>query len=164
MEVLSIIGLVGNIVQFVDFSSKLIAKTTKLYRSNEDALAENIDVETATSHLVLLNNKIKDAATITSDDVLRRLCESCKSTADELLALLNNIKVDSKQGKFKSVWKALRNVWSKEQISELEGRLARFREELHLHIVVDLRYASILLDNNYANQTYCIESRSCDLC
>jgi hypothetical protein len=164
MEVLSIIGLVGNIVQFIDFSSKLIAETTKLYRSNENALAENIDVETATSHLVLLNNKIKDAATITSDDVLRRLCESCQSTADELLAVLNNIKVDSKQGRWKSIWKALRNVWSKEQISELEGRLERFRKELHLHIVVDLRYVSMLSDKNYANQIYGIESGSCDLC
>jgi hypothetical protein len=113
---------------------------------------------------VLLNNKIKDAATITSDDVLRRLCESCQSTADELLAVLNNIKVDSKQGRWKSIWKALRNVWSKEQISELEGRLERFRKELHLHIVVDLRYVSMLSDKNYANQIYGIESGSCDLC
>jgi Fibronectin type III-like domain len=52
METLAIVGLIGNVVQFVDFSGKLIAKSTELYRSSEGALAENIDVETATNHLL----------------------------------------------------------------------------------------------------------------
>jgi len=97
METLAIISLVGNVVQFVDFSGKLIAKSTELYRSHEGALAENINVETATNYLVLISNKIKDAATIASDDALKRLCESCKSTADKLLAALDKVKVNSKQ-------------------------------------------------------------------
>jgi hypothetical protein len=139
METLAVISLVGNVVQFVDFSCKLVAKSTELYRSSEGALAENIDTETATNHLVLLSNKIKDAATIASDDALRRICESCKSIADELLATLNKVKVNGKQERWKSIRKALRSVWSKEQIRELEGRLARFRQELNLHVIVDLR-------------------------
>ena len=139
METLAIIGLTGNAVQLVDFSSKLIAKSTELYRSSEGALAENIDVETATNHLLLLNNKLKDAATATGDNALKRLCESCKSTADELLAALNKVKVNGKQDRWKSIRKALRSVWSKEKIRELEGRLARFRDELNLHTIVGLR-------------------------
>jgi hypothetical protein len=67
METLAIIGLVGNIVQFVVFSGKLISKSTELYRSSEGALAEHIDIETVTSHLVLLNSKLKDAATTSGD-------------------------------------------------------------------------------------------------
>jgi chromosomal replication initiation ATPase DnaA len=153
METLAIISLVGNVIQFVDFSGKLISKSTELYRSNEGVLVENIDVETATTHLVLLNNKIKDAATTASDDALRRLCESCQSTADELLAALERLKLSSKQDRWKSIRKALRNVWSKEQIRELEGRLARFREELNLHVIVDLRCVGIWPSNNYADFT-----------
>ena len=57
MEPLTIIRLVGNIVQFVDFSGKLISKSTELYRSGEGALAENIDTETATTHLVWLKQQ-----------------------------------------------------------------------------------------------------------
>ena len=139
MEAFAIIGLVGNVVQFIDFSGKLIAKSTELCQSNEGALAENIDTEMATNHLVLLNNKLKDTATTTSDDALKRLCESCKSTADELLAALNKVRVSGKQDRWKTIRKALRSVLSKEKIRELEGRLARFREELNLHVVVDLR-------------------------
>lgn len=164
MEALAIIGLIANVVQFVDFSGRLIAKTTELYRSSEGALAENIDAEMATNHLVMLNNKINGAATITNNNALKRLCESCKSTADELLAALNKVKVDGKQHRWTSIRKALRNMWNKKQICELEARLARFREELNLHIVVDLRCVDILPGNNNANQTYGIGSRSCDLC
>ena len=144
MEAFAIIGLVGNIVQFVDFSSKLLTKSTELYQSNEGALAENIDTEIATNDLVLLNNKLKDAATTTSDDALKRLCESCKSTANELLAALNKVRVNGKQNRWKTIRQALRSVWSKEKIRELEGRLARFREELNLHVVVNIRCVSTL--------------------
>ena len=164
METLAIIGLIGNVVQFIDFSGKLIAKLTELYRSSDGALAENIDAETATNHLALLNNKLKDAATGTSDDALKSLCESCKFTTDKLLAALNKVKVNGKQDRWKSIRKALQSVWSKEEIRELEGRLARFRQELNLHLIMDLRCICILLGNNCANQTCYTGSKSRDLC
>lgn len=148
METLAIVSLVGNVVQFVDFSSKLIAKSTELYRSSEGALAENIDAETAARHLVLINNKIQATVTAVSDEALKRLCESCRTTADELLAALDKVKVNGKQGRWKSTRKALRSVWTKEKIRELEGRLAKFKEELNLHIVVDLRYVDIFLNQS----------------
>lgn len=148
METLAIVSLVGNVVQFVDFSSKLIAKSTELYRSSEGALAENIDAETAAKHLVLINNKIQATVTAVSDEALKRLCESCRTTADELLAALDKVKVNGKQGRWKSTRKALRSVWTKEKIRELEGRLAKFKEELNLHIVVDLRYVDIFLNQS----------------
>jgi hypothetical protein len=139
METLAIIGLVGNIVQFLDFSGKLISKSTELYRSSEGALAEHIDVETVTNHLVLLNGKLKNAATTTGDGALESLCISCGTAADKLLAALDKVKVKDKQHKWKSITKALRSVWSKEEIEDLERRLARLREELNFHVVVDLR-------------------------
>ena len=163
MEALAIFSLVGNVVQFVEFSSKLIAKSTELYRSSEGALGENIEVEAATNHLVLLNSKIKDSATTTSDDALDRLCESCNSAADELLAALDKVKVKGKQNRWKSIRKALRSVWSKEQIRELEGRLAKLREELNLHVLVDLRCVSVFSCNNNADYTWGIGNKSCEL-
>jgi N-terminal domain on NACHT_NTPase and P-loop NTPases len=139
MDILATIGLVGNIVQFVDFGSKLVSKSAKLYRSSEGALEENIDTETATNHLLLLNDKLKDAATSTGDTTLKDLCEACHTVARELLEALDKVKVKGKQQKWKSIRKALRSVWSKEDIEELERRLAKLRTELNLHVVVDLK-------------------------
>lgn len=141
METLAIIGLVGNVVQLVDFSAKLVLKSAELYQSSEGALAKNSDIETAINHLVLLNNNLKDAATTTSDSALQGICKSCGTTADQLLAVLDEVNVKVKQGKWKSIRKALRSVWRKEEIQELGRRLERFREELNLHVIVDLRWA-----------------------
>lgn len=146
----AIIGLVGNIVQFVDFSGKLISKSTELYRSSEGALAEHIDIEAAANHLVVLNSKLKDAATTTGDGALESLCISCSTAADNLLAALDKVKVKDKQHKWKSIRKALKSIWSKQEIEDLERQLARFREELSFHIVVDLRWERMLLRISYA--------------
>jgi hypothetical protein len=100
---------------------------------------ENTYTETATNRLILLNDKLKDAVTCTSNRTLRDLCESCNTVARELLVALDKVKVRGEQRKWKSVRKALRSVWSKEDVEGLEQRLARFREELSLHVTVDLR-------------------------
>ena len=139
MEILAAIALVGNIIQFVDFSSTLVSRMVQLYQSDKGALAENIDVETATNHLVLLNNKLEDSATATGDGPLQNLCRSCSATAEELLATLDKLKVKGKQQTWESIRKALRSMRSKEEINKLERQLERFRQELTLHIAADLR-------------------------
>lgn len=139
MDPLSTIGLVGNIVQFVDFGSKLISKSVELYQSTEGALDENLGAETATNHLKDLNEKLKNDAKSTGDTTLKDLCEACDQVARELLEALDKVKVKGKHEKWKSIRKALRSVWSKEHIEELEQRLARLRAELNLHLIVDLR-------------------------
>jgi hypothetical protein len=162
METLAIIALVGNIVQFVDFTGKLILKSTELYQSGEGTFAENVDTETATNHLALLNNQLKDAAAITGDGTLASLCKSCGTAADELLATLDKVKV--KQDKRKSIRKVLQSVWSNEKIEELERRLARFKEELNLHITVDLRFLRTILSVSFANYICSTGNKSLNLC
>jgi hypothetical protein len=139
VEILAAIGFVRNIIEFVDFSSSLISKTAQLYQSNKGALVEKIDAETATNHLVLLNNKLKDAATATGNRALQNLCKSCSTAAEELLATLDKVKVKGKQRAWESIRKALRSMRSKKEINKLDRQLARFRQELNLHVTADLR-------------------------
>ncbi|KAI9778855.1 MAG: hypothetical protein M1839_007818 [Geoglossum umbratile] len=139
MEVLAAIGLVGNIIQFVDFGGELISKTVEIQKSGTSALAENINIETATNDLALLSTNLRDSAESTSDTALRELCQSCNTVATELLTVLDIVKVCGGQNKWKSFRKAMRSVWSKDDIALLEQRLARLRDELNLRVTVDLR-------------------------
>ena len=141
MEVIAAIGLVGNIIQFVDFSGKLISESIQLYRSYDGVLAKNIDIETAAKHLGELNKRLKNSDTISGDGALQRLCLSCQEAANDLLVALDKVKVKKRQQKWECIRKALQSVWSKEEIKELEKRLEMFKEQLNLHIVVDLRQA-----------------------
>jgi hypothetical protein len=138
MDPITAVSLVGAIVQFVDFSSKILSKTTELYRSSRSALAENVDIETITADLAKLNTRLKQSITA-SDRDLQALCDACGGLAEQLLAALAKVKVDSKGQKWQSLRKALRSIWSKEKIKELEERLASFRAELNLRITVNIR-------------------------
>jgi len=163
METLAAIGLIGNIVQFVDFSGKLISNSAQLYQSSKGALQVNIDIERATNHLVQLNSKLKDAATSAGDEALERLCQSCNTAADELLGALDKVKVKGKGGRWESIRKALLSVRSKEEIEELERRLVRFRDELNLHINVNLRCVPVLPIISCAKNVCTIGSKSLSL-
>jgi hypothetical protein len=160
METLAAIGLVGNIVQFVDFSEKLVSKSVQLYRSYDGALAENIDIETATNNLLILNEKLKDNATIVGDAQLQRLCLSCQNAGNELLVTLNKVKVKDRQQVWESVRKALRSVWSKDKIKGLEQRLTKFKEELNFYIIASLRYIKSSWSISHANNIWKTESKS----
>ena len=140
MEPLVAIGLVGNIVQFVDFTSKLITKTAEGYRSADGALVDNARLEAATNDLLALNDQIDcNATTGSTDPALLSLCSSCNDVAKELLAALSKLKAEGGKSKWKSFRKALRSVWSKEKVLEIERQLSNFRDEINLRIVVDLR-------------------------
>lgn len=140
MEALAAIGLVGNIVQFIGFSGKLISKSVQLHHSSNGALQENVDIENAAKHLLQLNRKLKEAAISVDDGALQTLCLCCRESAIDLLEALDKIKVKGKQQqKWESVRKALRSVWSREEVKELEQRLGKIKDDLNFHVVVGLR-------------------------
>ena len=112
MEALAAIGLVGNIVQFVEFSGKLISKSIQLHHSYVSALIENVDTENATKHLMVLNKKLKDDNIVVGDGTLYSLSLSCQNAATDLLFTLNKIKMKDRQQKSESIRKGLRSLWS----------------------------------------------------
>ncbi len=117
-------------------------------------------VETATKYLVVLNKKLKDDATTVGDGALQSLCLSCQNATIDLLVALDKVKVKGRQQKWESVRKALRSVWSKEEIKGLEQRLAKFKEDLNLHVVVGLRYVMSSRSVSHADNIWDTESKS----
>jgi len=92
------------------------------------------------NHLIELSTALQaSAGSSQGDPALEKLCDCCNDVAKELLEALGKLKVDGKKGKWSSVRKALRSVWSKEEIDGIQKRLESFRDEMNLHIVVDLR-------------------------
>jgi hypothetical protein len=139
MDPISALSVAGTVVQLVDFSIKIVSKSSELYRLGSDGPVENQSIDKATEDLTKLNNKLKDSSV--SDPDLQELCKSCGCAADELLVALSKIKVDGKGRAWQSFRKAFRSIWSKEKIQELENRMARFRDELNLRLTAGLRYA-----------------------
>ena len=140
MDPIAALGLAGNIVQFVDFSCKVLQDTKNLYESSTGASAENDVIETICNDFFDLNKALtapSDSETI--PDSILNLASNCKGVAVEILLLLNKIKVYGPKRKWKSFTQALRSVWKKEQIEELVRRMERLRNETQFRLQLMLR-------------------------
>jgi hypothetical protein len=146
MDPLSALGLAGNIVQFIDFGSKLVCKGRQIYKSSDGALDRHVDLEAITNDLVLLSAQIEPSKYRNQESdhqskeeaVLLKLTTACNDVALTLLTALNSIKVTGRHRRWKSVRQALKSQWNTENIEELSRRLSGFREELILHVTVSL--------------------------
>lgn len=58
MEALAAIGLAGNIVQFIDFTCKLLDQATSIYLSHTGSLGTDRDIETIARSLQELSARI----------------------------------------------------------------------------------------------------------
>lgn len=144
MEALAAVGLAGNILQFLNFTGDAISKSRQIHDSVNGTLKEHEDLETVTTDLKDLSVRLQ-ASSGPVDSVLEQLCTRCREIADELLKALESFCVKGKYTRSQSLRKALKVLWGKEKLKVLEERLAIFRQELILHITVELRYTCSLL-------------------
>lgn len=135
-----------NIVQFVGFGIKLVAKTQEIHRSADGNLQHNCDVEKAAKRIQILQSKLlaspqSDTADVSeTQGLLEGLCLSCHDTAKELLEALEKLKIQGKKTTWTSMRKALKSIVGKAVIAELSSRLDEFRKQLEITILVDMRY------------------------
>lgn len=145
MDPISVLSLAGTIVQFVDFSSKLVSKGYCIYQSVSGALPDNLELEAITTDLSLLNTRLKtpkvSGCLTKAEQSLENLSQECANIADELLRRLEKLKVhtDAKYRKWSSFRQALKTVWNKEGVDEMPARLERLRAQLEFHILVSLK-------------------------
>jgi len=145
LDPMTALGLAGNIVQFVDFSIKLLGDAHEIHRSAQGSLQENLDIEAVAETMRKLQMKLRiqndENIPIDSkaEDSLERLCSSCDETAQELLEVLEVLKVQGKRSPWKSMRQAIKGIKGKKAIVEICSRLRRFQEALELTILVDLR-------------------------
>jgi hypothetical protein len=150
MEALCTFSVAVNVIQLVDFSSKLISSGRELYKSAEGQLIEHSELQNITQSLSRLAKNVNDS--LQSLDKDRELTEhereqarlgyDCTHVASELLEALKSLKAAGKQGRWRSFQQALLTVWHKDKIDMLEKRLNRFRQELIADILGTLRYGA----------------------
>lgn len=137
MEGLAAVSLAGNILQFLDFVGTVVSKTREVYTSTTGGLREHEDIGIITKDLKGLNGRLQTS----TDPVLDKLCTRCSEVAEELLVALARLAVKGKHNAYQSFRKTLKALWGKEKLRGLEDRLAGFRQELTLYIIVDMRSA-----------------------
>jgi cell fate (sporulation/competence/biofilm development) regulator YmcA (YheA/YmcA/DUF963 family) len=142
-EALVAFGLASNIIQFVDSGMKLIYSTRELYQSAEGTLKKNAELREITSNIKLVAQKIANN-TIRIDEVaLREIAGICGELADELLAMLDGLKVDGQKNRHAEAFrKSLRSIRSRHKVKDIYDRLCKVRDQVCFHLNYLLKYVS----------------------
>jgi hypothetical protein len=146
MESLTTLGLAANIVQFVDYSTRLLAEASEVYHSATGLSKEYVELRDVADNLKDLVERLvaptNPGPTSSAQAEISKIALSAKTVAKDLISTIETLKVNdgSKKG-WRSFRQALSTLWNKEKIVGLQKRLDAFRDQLSIQILAHVRYA-----------------------
>jgi hypothetical protein len=150
MEPLSALSIASAVIQIVDFSSKVIAKTREVYLSADGSIEESTLLEDASSNLEDLmsglkkdiawrSSKVGNPSQKTSEQQLVRLAEDSQTAAGDLREVLKNLKSRNDGSDRGAVAHALRSVLGEKKVTALKEKLDEIRKQIDTTLLVALR-------------------------
>ena len=139
------LSVAANLVQFIDFSGKILSEGYRLHKSkrvgpSKNEEIENIALDLQKLHVELQSGEDETGLVPTPNDIqLQRLAGQCRGICIELLAALEKLKVVDNPGKWESFRAALITVWAESKIKSLQDRLDEARQELIVRILMSFR-------------------------
>ncbi|XXH00484.1 hypothetical protein Hte_006830 [Hypoxylon texense] len=152
MEAITAVGLATNVLQFFEFTTRLIRVSNEL--RNNATSSENKDYQVIATHLEGLAQSIKDSAQAISqasatssseekliDKGLEPVVDSCCELAKDLLGRLKKCGIQPGQNasRFQRAKVAFKAIWSKKEIEEILNRLQLLKSEINLHYIVQIK-------------------------
>ena len=137
MDPVGAFSLACNVLTVVDFISNVLKGGLYLAQPGKNSLPENRAAALLATDLRSLTAKIQTRPSGTADPRLIDLCAGCDELSQELIGLLDSLKVVKQR---QLVSKAIKTQFEKKRISELESRLDGYGSEIHLYVTTDLRY------------------------
>ena len=152
LDPLTAISLAGSVVQFTDFCIRLVAGSIEIYQSTTGVNSERSNLEFKITHVRNLADKVISLLEHNKDDglasrdgnELQELAEKCQQIADDLLSVLDDLKVKKPAGpgrKWESFQKAVaaQTPRNKNKIAVLDKALHGVQEGILNRVQVMMR-------------------------
>jgi hypothetical protein len=148
MDPLTALSLAGNIIQFVEFGTRLLSTTKELYRSSKGTLNINDELQLVTTDFSTLITILKNSSASQGDGSSNfdKICDEALAVATEIITKLEDLKLD--EGKFKlwrSLQRAVKEIWSERELKGLVDRLNKLRKALDATVLFSLRLEACLV-------------------
>lgn len=140
MDPFSALSIATSILQFLDFTAKLLSSSKEIYRSVHGASSSNLALESSCTAMKAFSEKLGSStgapgSTGELGEKMKNLANDCKSDCDALVAKLQKLKVEShKNRRWESLKAALKTVWGTSEIRELEGRIDKARRLVAIYV------------------------------
>ncbi|KAL9114090.1 MAG: hypothetical protein Q9227_001862 [Pyrenula ochraceoflavens] len=159
---LDVLSIAAAVVQFVEFSSRIISKGNEYHKSADGALVENKELEVVASNIEelsmrlhqSLDSKAKQALRKNlehspksqretqplsmEEQALRAVVDTCEVLASDLLEALERLKLSGKSSRWKSFRQAFKTIWTKEKIEAMLAKLGQAQQQLVVNLLVVL--------------------------
>jgi hypothetical protein len=138
MDPITAAGFAAGILSFINFSYKVISGTSEMFKSG--TTAENAHIGNVVNDLRKATEQLSIRRTGTSDNekALNMLASECQELSDNLLKLLEKLRVTAENSKWKNAKVFLRSMWEKEKVAEMESRLTKYRSQILYRLVLIL--------------------------
>lgn len=148
LDPVSALGVAGNVIQFVDFTARLISTGTELYRNK--TLVEHTELKAAAEQLrdlqLSMEQSSNEVEKITEDDDLqaeaiplsnlREAHSSCVECANDIVTAVEKLTVSGANQKWKSFRHALSSVLKRDKLDATSQRLSNARQQLIIFLLL----------------------------
>jgi hypothetical protein len=135
------LSLAANILQTVQFSLNVLSVIRKIHKDT-DAFPGYDSIRLTTNDLITWIRRMQASAALGNDSIdtsTLTLYKLCLSTSDDLMELLDKLKVKPNSKMRVAMRQSLLAFSSKEHINELENRIKGIRQEILLSEILRLR-------------------------
>ncbi|KPM37873.1 hypothetical protein AK830_g8700 [Neonectria ditissima] len=136
------IALAGNVIQFVELTTKLAVSCYRYWLNPEESLKEDNELKLATTSLQSILARLSVGKQSKSDPDLVTLIRGCSSLNQELLDLLERVRGRAGKGKMdrllQSAILSAKRAVKKKEITDLEERIVRLRDAVFIRLKVHL--------------------------
>lgn len=134
MDPITAVGFAASILNFIDYSHKVVTGTIEVFRSG--STAKNVHISEVISDL---QDAAKDLTKLPPgrsdhEKALHQLSASCQELAKELTNLLARLSTTDRHSKWTSVRVALRSMRKDGKVAELESTLDKYRSQVLLRL------------------------------
>jgi hypothetical protein len=148
-EAVAAFSLAANVIQFIDFGTKVAANFYGFYKAGSRPQYEFSDLEVICQDLapVLQNLQLAGSDSDVQGTGLGRLAQECQKCAERLNEKLQPVlKARSQQlGKREMLKVAFKAAWKDDEMRSLRDQLENFQRQLTLHLLASMRYALSLV-------------------
>lgn len=149
MDPVTAFGLAAGVVQFVQFSNRLLKSSVKVYKASNPSSSKAESLDALCERLKGLSTKLSTSkhgisVNISQNDInLRDLAASCQNDCDTLLAKLEDLRARSGRRRF---WKSLREAlkdgsgMTQDSFQQMQERLRTYESSMSLHMCATLMY------------------------
>ncbi|KAF2111408.1 hypothetical protein BDV96DRAFT_499698, partial [Lophiotrema nucula] len=147
LDPFSALSLACNIVQFVDFGTRLSASIYELYNSASGLASDQTELLEMADRLQSLAEQLSpadeaEASAVTDSKRFTSLLYSCRLAAQELTNLVEDLKVDKSRKMWSSIRQGIRGARKRGEIERLINRMKTLQDSLNSYLLALLQDSS----------------------